>query len=54
VIRPAQVEYELEMPDRAAVRLHLGCHGLWVAERARQGLDRPPGQPAEQCGEAAP
>jgi hypothetical protein len=33
----AQVEYELQMEDERSFRLHIGCHGLWEAERIRQG-----------------
>ena len=34
-ILKAQVEYELIMEDETRFRLHIGCHGLWVAERHR-------------------
>jgi len=33
----AQVEYEPQYDGRAPIRLHLGCHGLWEAERRRRG-----------------
>jgi hypothetical protein len=33
----AQVEYEFETPDGRAIRFHLGCAGLWEAERRRRG-----------------
>ena len=36
-IVPAQVEYEFEAPDGRAIRFHLGCAGLWEAERRRRG-----------------
>jgi hypothetical protein len=33
-----QLEYEPEYTDaRTAIRLHLGCHGVWEAERRRRG-----------------
>jgi len=32
-----QVEYEPEMPDGRRFKMHIGCHGLWVAERMRCG-----------------
>jgi hypothetical protein len=37
-ILPAQVEYEFEAADRRTFRFHLGCAGLWEAERRRRGL----------------
>jgi hypothetical protein len=41
LIQPAQVEYELNYPDKARTfRLHLGCAGLWEAVRLMRGLDR--------------
>ena len=36
-ILPSQTEYEPEYQDRAPIRLHVGCHGLWEAERRRRG-----------------
>ena len=36
-IQSAQIVYELEMPDGARIEMHLGCHGLWLAERIRRG-----------------
>ena len=33
----AQVEYEPQYDGRAPIRLHVGCHGLWQAERRRRG-----------------
>jgi len=37
-ILPAQSEYEVEYGDgRPAIRLHIGCHGLWQAELRRRG-----------------
>lgn len=36
-ILPAQVEYEFEAADGSPIRLHLGCAGLWEAERRRRG-----------------
>lgn len=44
-ILPAQTEYEPEYSDRhEPIRLHVGCHGLWEAERRHR---RPPRQPRE-------
>ena len=37
----AQVEYEAEMPDGTKLKMHSGCHGLWMAERMRQGWASP-------------
>jgi hypothetical protein len=39
-ILPAQVEYEFEAGDGRTIRFHLGCAGLWEAERRRRGLNR--------------
>jgi hypothetical protein len=39
-ILPGQIEYEFEATDGTAVRFHLGCAGLWEAERRRRGWDR--------------
>ena len=37
VILPANVEYEPLYDDgRRRVRFHVGCHGLWEAERRRR------------------
>ena len=36
-ILPSQTMYELQMPDETRVPMHLGCHGLWLAERIRYG-----------------
>jgi hypothetical protein len=36
-ILPAQVAYEMDMADGSKVPMHMGCHGLWVAERTRHG-----------------
>ena len=33
----SQVEYEPQYAGRAPIRLHIGCHGLWQAERRRRG-----------------
>ena len=35
-IVPAQVEYEFNAADGCTVRFHLGCAGLWEAERRRR------------------
>jgi len=40
-ILPVQVEYELELPDGRTFRLHLGCAGLWEADRRRRGWSKP-------------
>ena len=32
-----QAEYEPQYDGRAPIRLHIGCHGLWEAERRRRG-----------------
>jgi hypothetical protein len=37
-ILPAQVECEFEAADGRTCRFHLGCAGLWEAERRRHGL----------------
>ena len=42
-ILPAQVEYELDMPDGERFKMHAGCHGLWVAELLRRGWRARPG-----------
>jgi hypothetical protein len=31
------MEYEFEAPDGRAIRFHVGCAGLWEAERRRRG-----------------
>ena len=36
-ILKAQVEYEPQYDGRAPIRLHVGCHGLWQAERRLRG-----------------
>jgi hypothetical protein len=41
-ILPAQVEYELDMPDSPRIRMHFGCYGLWVGELIRHGRRPPP------------
>jgi len=38
-IPPSQTEYEPQYNNRATIRLHLGCHGLWEAERRRRRDD---------------
>jgi hypothetical protein len=35
-IVPAQVEYEFIVGDGRTIRFHLGCAGLWEAERRRR------------------
>ena len=35
-IGPADVEYEAEFADAAKYQFHLGCAGLWHAERQRR------------------
>ncbi|HEU5321147.1 MAG TPA: hypothetical protein VFX28_10115 [Methylomirabilota bacterium] len=42
-IAPTQVEYELDSSEGRSIRLHLGCAGLWEAERRRRGWTRPTG-----------
>jgi hypothetical protein len=37
-IFPAQIRYEFGI-DEDVVRLHIGCFGLWDAERRRRGCD---------------
>lgn len=37
IILRAQIEYEIDMEDRHIFRLHVGCLGLWQAERSRLG-----------------
>jgi len=32
-----QVEYEPQYDGRPPIRLHVGCHGLWEAERRLRG-----------------
>ena len=44
-ITRAQIEYELEMPDRRMFRLHAGCHGLWLGELIRLGWWTPSRRP---------
>jgi len=39
-IIPAQVEYEFGTADGRKIRFHLGCAGVWEAERRRRGLNR--------------
>ena len=36
-IPPSQVEYEPQYDESPPIRLHVGCHGLWEAERRRRG-----------------
>ena len=36
-ILPAQVQYEVEFEEKPSIRLHLGCFGLYEAERLRRG-----------------
>jgi hypothetical protein len=36
-ILPAQVEHELEFADGRIVSMHIGCAGLYEAERRRRG-----------------
>jgi len=38
LILPAQVEYEFPAVDDRIIRFHLGCAGLWEAERRRRGM----------------
>ena len=38
VILPPEVEFEAQY-KRGAVRFHMGCSGLWEAERRRRGTD---------------
>jgi hypothetical protein len=40
-ILPAEIEYELDMPAGGRVRMHAGCHSLWMAERIRRGFAEP-------------
>jgi hypothetical protein len=40
-ILPAEIEYELDMPAGGRVRMHVGCHSLWMAERIRLGFAEP-------------
>ncbi len=36
-ILPSQPEYEVQYDSKCAtIRLHVGCHGLWRAERDRR------------------
>jgi hypothetical protein len=46
-ILPTQTEYEFDGGARPAYRFHVGCYGLWEAERRRRGLPkgRPPVEP---------
>lgn len=32
-----QIEYEFDAPDGRVVRFHLGCAGVWEAERRKRG-----------------
>ncbi len=41
VILPAQTEYGVEMPNGEHLRMHLGCHGLWLGELIRRSGHRP-------------
>ena len=41
VILANQVLHEFDTPDGRIVRFHLGCAGLWEAERRRRGWLRP-------------
>ena len=36
-IRRVQVEHQLDVGEGEAVRLHVGCAGLWEAELLRRG-----------------
>ena len=41
-ILPAEIEYELDMPARGRrLRMHVGCHSLWMTERVRLGFAEP-------------
>ena len=40
-IANTQVEWEFDSPDGRTVRFHLGCAGLWEAERRRRGWLKP-------------
>jgi hypothetical protein len=41
VILPNQIEYEFEGPDGSRTfHFHIGCVGLWEAERRRRGWVR--------------
>jgi len=40
-IPPSQTEYEPQYHSRATIRLHLGCYGLWDAERRRRDDELP-------------
>jgi hypothetical protein len=40
-ILPAQVEYQFDSADGCTWRFHIGCVGLWDAERRRRGWNRP-------------
>ena len=35
IIQPSQTEYELRYDNRAPLRFHVVCHGLWDSERRR-------------------
>jgi hypothetical protein len=38
IILPSQTEYEPQYDDgRPPILLHVGCHGMWEAERRRRG-----------------
>jgi hypothetical protein len=39
-ILPTRFEYEFDSDDGRKFRFHLGCAGLWEAERWRGGADR--------------
>ena len=39
-ILPAQTEYEFDGTG-PVYRFHVGCNGLWEAERRRRGLSKP-------------
>jgi len=41
VIHPSQIEYEYTTCEEQTVQLHLGCAGLWEAERRRRGWSGP-------------
>ena len=47
-IHPAQVEYEFDMPDGDTMKMHAGCHGLWLAELFRRGWIRQTRQPRDK------
>src|SRR5262245_54970793 len=40
-ILPAEIEHELVMFDGTTLRMHVVCHGMWLAHLAWRGLWRP-------------